>query len=652
MTLIVDLFPFISFALVIFYLIHKILPPLRSYVDYTPTTLLNEKSAFYSTTSAASQLEMSDHNNNNQQLKSYPRKVFLYQLLLNATIYITLTASLVIVQLVLCEIGDWFSSNARILIWKVCTTCLIAMLVISIPLLEIFTILYTSPIRIISRLNTPLTIVFFSLWLLIFYKLGQFIPLPPSESNSSTNDPRLIVGASSAARMFSYYYDVYHENTRSFFEETLSRIVIIGISAMGVLSGFAAVCTPYTQFFTSPRKIDLAEIERLERSIETTNDLIATKTAELQQIENKLSTKAASSGSVSSTSLRSFIMSIRTVATGGVTGSSDELSLERANLKMELDGLLKMSDSLDSDLHLLRSTFFRQQTEKTLQGKLLKQAYFLFALYCIYRLFNVFILRNPIKRASTVFSMASNAKLLHSKNTSQESISLSKKIIADNSASSGSSSDALAITLAHLVVKFDPNSSLDAWTRQIGFILSGFLFLGSISSAVTTFNSLTKAFPILRIEPHLLFPYNSFRSRSSMFKRHSTIPSAITSSSSSSSSSSALTSSFFASVFNYPSFSLLIISQLLGIYVLSTSLLLRSNLPQEMSLSITSALGAPLDVFFVESLFDTTFVIIALLTVVGLYLAKKMNEDNLDAFDATGLNSSSFGFYDEEKLLD
>lgn len=517
------------------------------------------------------------------------------------------------------------------------------MLVLAIPLLEIFTVIYTSHIQVISKLKYPLIASSFSLWLFLFYYLGLFIPLPPPDLSSS------IPASVTVRSLASYYYNYYSSNTRSFYEESLSRIVVIGVCAMALLSGFAAVSTPYTVFFANRKKVDLIDIELIQRSLDTTSDLLVSKTEQLHNIKAKLNARS----SMSSTNLRSIMMSIRTAATGG-----DDLSNEKSGLSMEIDALEKIKYSLSNDLQSLKSTYQEQQYQKTKVGKLVRKAYLVFAIYCIYRLFNVLFLRNPIKRASTIYFMALAAKSQSYLSTgtisgTHDSTSLLSTGSPTNT-DSLTQSDALANTLAHIFVKLHPTSDINAWIRQIGFILSGLLFIGSISSAITTFNSLTKAFPILRLEPHLQFTkFHSPRpSASSNFDEKPIYHSYPSSSSPTNPSSSPITPS--SSLFNYPSFSLLVISQFLGIYIISTSLLLRSNLPQEMSSAITSALGAPLDAEFVESLFDTTFAFVALVTLIGIWFAERLSSGPDGVGTGMGLSSDDtfYAMFDEEKMLD
>ena len=502
----------------------------------------------------------------------------LHQFLVNISVYTTITASVVIVELVLCEICNWLDPAARIFVWRICTSVLLSMLVVVIPILEAFLWLYSSPSYVISKFKYPLTAGAFLAWIFIFSKLGNFIPMPPPEP---TNVAKSLTSAywSPAA-------------SRSFAEETLSRIVVIGVCAMAILSGFAAVSTPYTVFISRTRTVYVSDLERIQNSIETTTNLIHSKTLSYNLVQTKIRDRQF----MSSTNLRSKILSSIRASVGG----GDELTEEFQCLEMELGALKKMRDSLANDLSTLQTAYNSQISQKTPLGRVMQKAYMIFAFYCIYRLITVLILRNPISRAHTLLSMSTNG------NRHSTSTSISSKVSGSGEPSvSIVQTDALAITIAHLAVKFSSYSDVDAWTRQIGFILSGFLFIGSISSALTTFNSLAKAFPFLK-QDNLLH----------------------------------ISSSITAGSERFSGLGLLIVAQVSAIYILSTSLLLRSNLPKEMSSAITAALGAPLDTLFVESLFDTLFALVAVVSLLSLWLAHRYN-----------LGDDEY-LYDEENILE
>ena len=69
----------------------------------------------------------------------------------------------------------------------------------------------------------------------------------------------------------------------------------------------------------------------------------------------------------------------------------------------------------------------------------------------------------------------------------------------------------------------------------------------------------------------------------------------------------------------------LFVSQLCAVYVLASALLLRSNLPPEVSSVLTESLGAPLDPAWVDRWFDGVFLASAALTLIITGVWKRVN---------------------------
>lgn len=313
----------------------------------------------------------------------------------------------------------------------------------------------------------------------------------------------------------------------SFNEECLARVGLIGVSVMGVLSGFGAVSAPYASFTTKPRVISEMDITRVRSGIETTDELIHYKESSLKTLEQRLLDKQKVNAR-STTNLMAKMMS-------SFRGDSDEK--EYASARLELEGLYVMHRSLDGDLRDLTKRYNEQQNAKTVLGKIYKSLYFLFAIYCVYRIAATSISRNPFRRAKSSFSQ----------------------------------SDPITHVLALLAQYYDPDLNRQSWARQIGFLFSGIIFMCSISSVLSTFNMISKALPQALERANVA----------------------------------------------------LLVAEVLGTYAVSTSILLRSNLPKDMSSAVSSALGAPLDTLFVDRWFDTLFLCAAFVSAAGLYIGRR-----------------------------
>jgi len=80
----------------------------------------------------------------------------------------------------------------------------------------------------------------------------------------------------------------------------------------------------------------------------------------------------------------------------------------------------------------------------------------------------------------------------------------------------------------------------------------------------------------------------------------------------------------------------LIISQIAATYVISSALLLRSNLPPEMKNKIGDALGAPLEPGFTERWFEGWFLAASAVTITGLWVGRKLKSGSWDDDDDGG----------------
>ncbi|KAK9467830.1 Abscisic acid G-protein coupled receptor-domain-containing protein [Lipomyces arxii] len=418
---------------------------------------------------------------------------------------LTLATAGVIAELVLCEISDWVAPVPRFLAWRIATTFLLVMLIVVIPILLGFH-WFADSTGSSGRLIILFTCLSFTSWLYLFYKIGIYLPISSHIDNS-----------------FSL----------SFNEGCIGRVGIIGISTMAVLSGFGAVSAPYSSFTAKPREVSEMDLTRIKTGIETTEELIKYKETALRTLEQRILEKQNSSTRSSTNLVAKMYSTFR--------GDADEK--EHASSRLELEGLYAMKKSLNSDFKELSRRYSDQQRARTLLGKVYQSLYFLFAIYCVYRIVATVISRNPFRHRKSSFS----------------------------------ETDPITGVLALLAQYWDPDLNKQAWSRQIGFLFSGIIFMCSTSSVLATVNMVSKHLPRTLERANLA----------------------------------------------------LLVAEVLGTYVVSTSLMLRSNLPHDMSSAVSSALGAPLDTTFVDRWFDTLFLFTAGISAAGLYISRRFFYDEI-----------------------
>lgn len=137
-----------------------------------------------------------------------------------------------------------------------------------------------------------------------------------------------------------------------------------------------------------------------------------------------------------------------------------------------------------------------------------------------------------------------------------------------------STTDPVNRILSIIAKHIDPTLDQLAWSRQISFLLSGIILLASFNSVLQTFHMLTKLLPSL------------------LYQAQANLA--------------------------------LLIAQISATYVISSALLLRSNLPTEMKSVVSEALGSPLEPGFVERWFDGWFLAASSATAVGIWVGRKM----------------------------
>jgi len=137
-----------------------------------------------------------------------------------------------------------------------------------------------------------------------------------------------------------------------------------------------------------------------------------------------------------------------------------------------------------------------------------------------------------------------------------------------------SNTDPINRILGLLAKHWDPTLDQAAWSRQISFLLSGVILLASFNSVLQTLHLFT------RFTPGLLYQAQANLA--------------------------------------------LIVSQVSATYVISSALLLRSNLPQEVGSVISEALGSPLDAYFVERWFEGWFLVGGAGTALGIWIGRTL----------------------------
>lgn len=378
---------------------------------------------------------------------------------------VTLTLSCALYELIIFEMVDWLNSNSRYLFWAIILYLLLFMLIVLNPLYIFYCI--TSNTSFV-RNNYPLqtAIVIWLIFLMLFWKIGDTFPLSGTRHNCLS------------------------------LVELVSRVGVLGVTSMAVLSGFGAVNTPYTLMKYFIRNVSEEEIVKLERKLMETMEKITLKKEEVL-IAKKKSVK-------------------------------NDNTLD---LNFEISELEKLSRTLFLEIHEDRNNLERLEWSKTKVGVYSNFLGYFLAVYCIWKL-----------------------------------VTSSLNIIFENAAKD----DVLSRSIEMAAKFLGLNVDVKYWTQHISFALVGHIVVTNIKGLLAT---VTKLF-----------------SQVSSNKNSNTI--------------------------------VLMLAQIMGMYFLSSILLLRMNLLPEYRVIIMREL-TDLRFDFYDRWFDGIFIVSALTSVVTLHSVHK-----------------------------
>lgn len=269
-----------------------------------------------------------------QLFRDYEVQHTLVQLLFS----LTLSLSCSMFELIIFEILGVINPNSRYFYWKITIYIMLIMLIIILPFCISYFIILNSRLR-----RNPLgvrigALILYILYVCVFVKIGDQFPI------TSPNYGALSI------------------------EQGLSRVGVIGVSLIGVLSGFGAVNYPYTSMSCFMRSVNRSDILQLERKLMHNYGMIVLqrKNIAMQEIEAKTQ---RSSGwnlwmrSSSSTEPRSI-----------------------ADMKARCATLEELTRQLFLELVELRQMQQRIEWSKTFKGQYFNLLGYIFSAYCVMKI--------------------------------------------------------------------------------------------------------------------------------------------------------------------------------------------------------------------------------------------------------------------------
>lgn len=264
----------------------------------------------------------------------------------------TLSISCSMFELIIFEIIGFMASSSRYFHWYMSIYLMLFMLLVTIPFAISYFLIQNltssnTVLCIEKRTRLIFTLVVWCAFIFCFWKIGNPFPI------SSPKHGILSI------------------------EHQISRVGIIGVTLIAMLSGFGAVNYPYTSmtyFTTSVSPVDIATAEK--RLLQTWEKIVMKKKQIATILHNQKISNEQSSFTSSTTSFWSYLRNF------GSTSSTANV----AQLKKECYFHEELSRQLFLEYVDLKVMEERFQKSKTLTGKFFNYLGYFFSIYCIYKI--------------------------------------------------------------------------------------------------------------------------------------------------------------------------------------------------------------------------------------------------------------------------
>uniref|UniRef100_A0A3P9MU22 G protein-coupled receptor 89B n=1 Tax=Poecilia reticulata TaxID=8081 RepID=A0A3P9MU22_POERE len=277
-----------------------------------------------------------------QLFKDYEVRQYVVQVVFSVTFAFSCT----MFELIIFEILGALSSTSRYFHWKLNLYVILLVLIFVVP----FYIAYfvVSNIRLLQRQKLLFACMVWFTFMYFFWKLGDPFPiLSPKHGILSI-------------------------------EQLISRVGVIGVTLMALLSGFGAVNCPYTYMSYFLRNVTDSDILALERRLLQTMDMIVSKKKRIAMTRRQMYQRGEDQNK--QTGFWGMIKSVTSTQTG-----SENLSL----IQQEVDALEELSRQLFLETVDLQATKERIEYSKTFQGKYFNFLGYFFSIYCVWKIFMV-----------------------------------------------------------------------------------------------------------------------------------------------------------------------------------------------------------------------------------------------------------------------
>ncbi|KAL4143779.1 hypothetical protein QTP88_006065 [Uroleucon formosanum] len=241
-------------------------------------------------------------------------------------------------ELIIFEIVGILEPSSRYIFWNIILYKMLFMVVVLIPFyLCYFTLSNMYPF--FQKKVGVLASVIWILYLFLFWKMGDPFPMLPQEKKGG----------------------------HLFIENCISRIGVIGVTVMALLSGFGAVNYPYSSMAYFIKAVTGDDVINVEKQLLQTIDVVTAKKKKILLAETN--------AGVSTFGFMDMLKRVKSNVSSDLRG-----------IKSDIKALEELSRHLFLDTHDLNNTLERTAWAKTWKGKYFNFLGYFFSLYCVWKI--------------------------------------------------------------------------------------------------------------------------------------------------------------------------------------------------------------------------------------------------------------------------
>eukprot|EP00884_Botryococcus_braunii_P006472 jgi/Botrbrau1/15826/Bobra.40_1s0012.1 len=260
--------------------------------------------------------------------------------------------SLNLVEVLLFEILELLDARTRWFNWRLDVIGLLVLLLGLLPYYHCFRMLNNSS-KVQTNHAYGAAILFLAVFMYAFWRIGRYWPgVPPPE--------------------------------RGIFrlEQAVSRVGVMGVSIIAVLSGYGAVSLPYSYLSLFIRPVELAEVAAMEAQLMQTMEQVVRKKKQIALAETEMKRlKRQPAGSGAPSLLHRFVSSVFAPGEAGSAARSIE------TLQSEVKSLETLSRALFVEVLDLKRERARALLSRTAYGLLQNLLGYCLSAYCIVRMY-------------------------------------------------------------------------------------------------------------------------------------------------------------------------------------------------------------------------------------------------------------------------